>query len=181
MLFLSSSKSKIAQFDDPEFKYANAQPTSVSIDNLVAFTAEEFHASLITPFFIDFTFRVLIEGYDFNTSITHMLSATSQSHVARHTNVVHMRLNTQTPTVDSTLYVFTHPKWRPWGNRLPPACPDCASPHSWSDMIKQGSTYSYSCRRDNCSGWCSFAKPEGLEPCTPESNGGRWMKRKYKV
>jgi hypothetical protein len=153
----------------------------MSIDNLIAFTAKEFHASLVTPFFVDFTFRILIEGYDVNSSMTHMLSATSQSHLARHTNVIHMRLNTKTPRVDSTLYIFTHPRWRPWGNRLPPACPNCASPHSWSDGTNQGSTYSYFCRRDKCSGWCSFAKPEGFEMCTAESNGGRWMKQVYTV
>jgi hypothetical protein len=181
MLFLISSNGKIPCFDNTYFKYSNAQPVSVSIDNLIVFTAKEFHASLVTPFFVDFTFRILIEGFDLNTSMTHMLAATSQSHLARHTNVIHMYLNTQTATVDSTVYIFTNPRWRPWGNRLSPACPDCASPHSWSNVIKQGTTYSYSCRRDNCPGWCSFSKPEGFELCTTESNGGRWMKREYRV
>ncbi|KIM77371.1 hypothetical protein PILCRDRAFT_12012 [Piloderma croceum F 1598] len=100
----------------------------MSIDNLIAFTAKEFHASLVTLFFVDFTYRILIEGFDVNTSMTHMLAAMSQSHLARHTNVVHMRLDTQTPMVDSTIYIFTNPRWRPWGNRLPPACPD------WDDI-----------------------------------------------
>jgi hypothetical protein len=153
----------------------------MSIDDLIAFTAAEFHAALITPFFIDFTHRILIEGYSLNSSMKAMLSATSQTHLARHTSVVHMQLEAETSTVGSTLYVFAHPKWRPWGNRLPIACPICASPHSWSDVIKKGSTYSYVCRREGCSGWCSFPKPEGFEICTPEANGGRWLKKAYDI
>jgi hypothetical protein len=110
-----------------------------------------------------------------------MLTSASSTHLARHTNIVHMAFNSDTLALSSTLYVFTHPKWRPWGNRLPTACLKCASPHSWSDVVKVGSMYSYSCRRDGCDGWCSFNKPEGFELFTQVTNGGCWMKKAYSV
>jgi len=155
----------------------------MSVDNLIAFTATEFHAALVTPFFINFTQRILIEGYNLCTSMTPMLLATSQTHLARHTDLVYMQLKKETSLVHSTLYMFTHPKWRPWGNHLPISCPSCASPHSWSDLTKTQSTYNYSCKRTGCSGWCSFSKPDDFSPCKsePEVNGGCWIKKEYKV
>lgn len=150
----------------------------MSINYLIAFTAIEFHAALITPFFIDFTHRVLLEGFDLVSSMKYMLIATVQSPVACHTNIVLM-YKTGESSITSTLYVFTHPRWRPWGQRLPPACPKCCSPHSWSDEIKKNSTYSFVCRYEGCTGSCSFQKPDGFDLYTPDINGGRWMKKVY--
>jgi hypothetical protein len=75
--------------------------------------AKEFHALLITLFFIDFIDHVLIKGYDINASMTHILMTMSQSHFTHHTNIIHMWLNLNTLMVDSTLYIFTHLKWHP--------------------------------------------------------------------
>jgi len=152
---------------------------SLAADNLIAFTAAEFHPALIAPFFIDFAHRVLLEGFDLAQSMKQMLTATVQSPVARHTNIILLHRDDDN-SLASTLYVFTHPTWRPWGQRLPPACPECASPHSWSDAVRKYSTYSFSCRYEKCSGSCSFSKPEGFELYTPEMKGGRWMKKEYK-
>lgn len=110
-----------------------------------------------------------------------LLQSNTQNHLARHTNIVHIRHDANTSTFVSLIYIFTHPKWRPWGNRLPTACPKCSSPHSWSDVIKQGSTYSFTCRNGACPGLCSFTRPEGYETFTIEVNGGRWIKKEYKV
>ena len=151
----------------------------MSVDYLLAFTAVEFHASLITPFFINFTHCLLIEGFDLVSSMKHILITTVQSSIARHTNIVLMHQNASTTSITATLYVFTHPRWRPWGQRLPPACPKCSSPHSWSDKIKSRSTYSFVCRYKGCPGECSFTKPDGFELYTPDINGGRWMKKVY--
>jgi hypothetical protein len=152
----------------------------MSINDLMAFTAIEFHAALIAPFFIDFAHRILIEGFDLAPSMKHILTATAQSSVSRHTNIVLMHRNPSTLSIASTLYVFTHPKWCPWGQRLPPACPTCGSPHSWSGKVKKGSTYSFVCRYISCTGGsCSFDKPEGFELFTDDMNGGRWMKKDY--
>jgi hypothetical protein len=51
--------------------------------------AKEFHALLITLFFIDFIDHVLIKSYDINASMTHILMTMSQSHFTRHTNIIH--------------------------------------------------------------------------------------------
>jgi hypothetical protein len=149
------------------------------IDNLVAFTATEFQYALVTPFLVDFTHRILIEGFNVVPSMKHILTAIAQSSIARHTNVVLMHLNTATSSIASTLYVFTHPKWRPWGQRLPPACSVCASPHSWSDEIRKGSTYSFICRYPKCTGTCSFDRLSGFKLFMPDMSAGRWMKKEY--
>jgi hypothetical protein len=149
-------------------------------DNVIAFTAVEFHVAFVVPFFVDFTHRILIEGFDLALSVKHMLTAVAQSSVARHTNIIFMHRNPRTSSVTSTLYVFTHPSWRPWGEHLPPACPTCASPHSWANVVKKGSTYSFACRYGSCTASCSFDKPEGFELFTEPVNGGRWMKKDYK-
>ena len=149
------------------------------IDNLIASTAVKFHAVLITPFFVDFAYCVLLEGFDLEPSMRYILMATAQSPAARHTNIVLMRRNAGPPSITSMLYVFTHPKWRPWGQCLPLACPKCSSPHSWSDEVKSGSTYTFTCRYKDCIGLYSVEKPVGFELYKPDGNGGRWMKRDY--
>lgn len=152
----------------------------MSFDNIIAFTAVEFHAALTTPFFIDFTNRILVEGFDLASSMKHILTATAQSSVARHTNILLMHRVSGSSSIASTLYVFTHPRWRPWGHRLSPACPVCASPHSWSNEVRTGSTYSFACRYPFCRGSCSFDKPDGFELYTDDVKGGRWMKKDYR-
>ena len=159
----------------------NNKLTSASINHLVGFTAAQLHAALITPFFVEFTQRVLVEGYRLGPSMKYILASTSMSNLPHHTNIIYIQYDVDTSSLTSTIHVFTHPKWRPWGNRLSAACPKCSSPHSWSDVVKQGSTYTYNCRRYGCPGSCSFPKPEGFELSNIEVNGGRWMQKEYMV
>lgn len=150
---------------------------SVSVNDLVAFSAPEFHAGLTVGFFVDYAQRVLIEGFSLRPSFKQILTATSQSALGRHTNIVHVHRDAETSAFLAWAYVFTHVQWRPWGNRLPIACPECQSPQAWAQAGKQGSTYLYACRWKGCKGKCAFRKPEGYELYSQDVNGGRWMQK----
>ena len=152
---------------------------SFGIDNLVAFTAPEFHADLTVSFFVDYAQHVLVEGFELSTSFKALLIASSQSNLARHTNIIYVHFKDGCFS-EAKEYVFSHEKWRPWGHRLPPSCPECYSPESWKDPVKSKSTYIFNCRSDKCKGVCLFDKPEGFEPFVGDSvSGGRWLVRKY--
>ena len=117
----------------------------MSFDNIITFTALEFHAALTTLFFIDFMHRILVEGFDVASSMKHILTAVAQSSLARHTNILLMHCVPGSLSIASTLYVFTNPRWHPWGHCLSPTCPVCASLHTWSNEFKKGPTYSFAC------------------------------------
>ena len=55
----------------------------MSIDNLIAFTAKDFHLTLIAPFFIDFMYRILIEGHDLNIEPVLLEDAGSHADIDR--------------------------------------------------------------------------------------------------
>jgi hypothetical protein len=71
---------------------------------------------LVTSLFVDFMHRVLIEGFDPVPSMKFMLAATVQSPLAHHTNIVLLHPDANATSIDSTIYVFTHPMWCPWGH-----------------------------------------------------------------
>src|ERR1700736_6005110 len=83
---------------------------SIGIDDLVAFTAPEFHAILALSFFVDYTQRVLVEGFDLADSFKHTLNGCSQSHLAQHTNIVHARFKDSLALIVKE-YVVSHVKW----------------------------------------------------------------------
>ena len=152
----------------------------MGIDELVAFTAPEFHAILTVSFFVDFTHRVLVQGFNLSGSFKPMLTACSQSDLARHTNIVHVRLENG-HIAHSKEYIFSHAKWRPWGYRLPTSCNRCSSPQSWKDPVKSILMYIFSCRNANCCEVCTFNKPQDFVPFSSEVSGGRWMVRNYVI
>lgn len=160
--------------------FSNCHAISMAIDELVAFTAPEFHAVLTTSFFVDFTYRVLIEGFSLSHSFKPMLTACSQSNLARHTNIVHVHFEDGYIKY-SKEYVFSHKKWRPWGYRLPASCNGCSSPQSWKGPVKSKSTYSFNCRNVDCREVCSFVKPPHYVPFSSIVAGGRWMVRDYLI
>lgn len=152
---------------------------SFGINDLIAFTAPEFHVDLTVSFFVDYAQRILVEGFELSASFKALLTASSQSNLARHTNIIHVNFEDGCLS-QAKEYVFSHEKWRPWGHRLPPSCPKCSSPESWKDPVKSKSTYIFNCRSDTCDGVCSFEKQEGFEPLPGDSvAGGRWLVRKY--
>ena len=153
----------------------------MAFNDLVAFTAPQLQASLTSSFFVDFAQRVLVEGFSLEKSFSTMLAATSQSNLARHTNVVHIHATPGNSDLDGQDFIFSHPKLRPWGNRLPPSCPRCKSPRSWSSPVCQDKAIVFLCNRDKCKEKCRFVKPEGYELSKVKVSGGRWMSRAYTV
>lgn len=152
---------------------------SFGIDDLLAFTAPEFHADLTVSFFVDYAQRVLVEGFELSASFKALLTASSQSNLPRHTNIVYVNFE-DGHLSEAKEYVFSHEQWRPWGHRLPPSCPICSSPECWKDPVKSKSTYIFNCRSDKCAGVCLFDKQEGFEPLPGDSvAGGRWLVREY--
>jgi hypothetical protein len=160
--------------------FSNHRAISMAVDELVAFTAPEFHAVLTTSFFVDFAYRVLIEGFSLSYSFKPMLAACSQSSLARHTSIVHVHFENG-GIAYSKEYVFSHEKWRPWGYRLPASCNGCSSPLSWKDPVKSKSTYIFNCRNVDCREVCSFEKPPHFVPFSSDVAGGRWMVRDYVI
>jgi len=153
----------------------------LNINNLVAFTAPQLHAVLTAGFFIDYAQRTLVEGFTLEKSFRAILAATSQSNLARHTNVVHVYSNDDCSALRVFQYVFIHPKFRPWGQRLPPSCSICKSPRSWSLRSSKNETVVFKCKKKNCKGFCQFVRPDGYEMGKANVNGGHWMHKSYAV
>ena len=148
---------------------------SLTINDMVTFTAPQLHASLTSHFFVDYTMRVVIEGFGLKPSFQSLLTTSAQSNFSRHTNIVHLYYSQNGSEVLTDNYIFSHPKLRPWGQWLPISCPSCSSLHSWSDPTRHQSTIIFACTRSGCLGLCTFRKLEGVEPVGKEVNGGRWM------
>lgn len=152
----------------------------MKVDDLVAFSARKLQVSLTATFFVDYAQRVLLEGYTLHSHFKSLLTASAQSNVARHTNLVYVRRKTH-GKLDACEFVFTHPIFRPWGCRIPSSCPSCKSPCSWSKPIKQGQCIIFVCTREDCRGTCRFKKPDDAEMVGSNVNGGRWMIKKCAI
>jgi hypothetical protein len=161
--------------DQENFKGLLQSVQNLSFNDMVSFTAPELHATLTVSFFVDFTQRVLVEGFPLCTSFKAILTATSQSFLARHTNVVYIRHSDDGSKLCIERYTFTHPKWCPWGHQLPLACPGCSSPCPWTDPQTTGSTIPFTCRFDSCTTKCHFQRPDNLRFVGGDMSGGRWM------
>ena len=147
----------------------------------MAFSALQLQFSLTCPFFLDYAQRVLVEGYSLHTDFKALLTATSQSNFARHTNLMYFQRQAGSLKLEVSEFNFSHPTFRPWGFRIPASCPECKSPRSWGKPIKQGSSIIFVCHRTGCKGICRFGKPEGIQLLDTNVNGGRWMVKKYLV
>lgn len=154
---------------------------SHNINDLIAFTAPELHASLAVGFFVDYTQCMVMEGFALKTAFKSILATAAQSNFSRHTNIVHVYPEENVSTLSANKYIFSHPKLRPWGERLPIACNSCGLPHSWSDPIRHSSTIIFNCIRHGCPGVCRFPKPEDITFVGHDVNGGRWMVKSLPV
>ena len=146
----------------------------IKVDELVAFCATQLQVSLTCTFFVDYAQRVLLEGFSLESHFKSLLNASSQSNVARHTNIMYIRHHNRSQ-MQVVKFIFTHPVIRPWGERLPSACSLCKSPRPWSKPVKQGNAIVYVCQRKGCRGVCRFMKPDDVEMLGPRVNSGRWM------
>ena len=88
-------------------------PNRLNINDFIVFTAAEFHTALTTLFFIDYAQRILIEGFELRSSLDNILTATSQSPLGRHTNLVSIHHDAQTSALEAVKLIFTHTVWGP--------------------------------------------------------------------
>lgn len=146
----------------------------MNVDDLIAFSAPKLQASLTGSFFVDYAQRILVEGYTLKSHFKSLLSASAQSNVARHTNIVYFHRQNRT-TLSAFEFTFTHTRFRPWGWRIPPACSSCRSPRPWSKPIKQGTTLIFVCNQEGCRGTLRFSRPDDVDMVGENVNGGRWM------
>lgn len=157
------------------------------MSHLVSFTAKKLHPLLLTPFLIDYTQRVLIEGFTLEDSFEAILSSTSHANLSRHSTIVRFFPKTLTvPAIQATEYIFVHERLRPWGHSLPIACPICKCPRAWGRPIKENSTIVFWCKTLNangvkCPGKARYRKPDGLVPFSRDVGGGRWMMQDLQV
>ena len=77
------------------------------INRTIAFGAPQLHATLLVPFFLDYTQRVLVEGFKPEESFKSILSATAHASIACHSSIVYMELNDNC-TVNAGELIFTH-------------------------------------------------------------------------
>ena len=68
-------------------------------------------------------------------------------------------------------------KYSPWGLWLPISC-KCSTLQPWGAMVKQQSTYIFSCHQPGCSGQFCAPKPAGFEIVGQAMKEGHWMERK---
>lgn len=152
----------------------------MKVDDLVAFSATKLQPSLTSTFFVDYAQRVLVEGYPLQGHFKSILTTSTQSNVACHTNLVYFQRQKRAK-LDASEFIFTHSVIRPWGHRVPSICSSCKSPRPWSKPIKQGHTIIFVCTREGCRGTCRFTKPDNVEMLGTTVNGGQWMVKKRSV
>lgn len=116
-----------------------------------------------------------------------MLTATSTSSFVRHTNLLYVQIpDSNIKPVLSFEYVWTHPKLRPFGRRLPANCAQCGCINSFGSPVrltpKTGSKYIFICQGHNIEGKsCLYelaVEPmEGFKAFGKAQDGARWMVR----
>ncbi|KZP17781.1 hypothetical protein FIBSPDRAFT_894021 [Athelia psychrophila] len=76
----------------------------------IAFLSLGLIPSLTNGFWLNFAFRVIIEGTSLGDALPYMLSATSMSQYVRHTNLLYVKIpDSNTKPVICSEYVWTHP------------------------------------------------------------------------
>ncbi|KZP23225.1 hypothetical protein FIBSPDRAFT_889841 [Athelia psychrophila] len=154
-------------------------------DEAIAFSSPGLIPSLTNAFWLDFVFRVLIEGASLQDALPIMLTATSTSQFVRHTNLLYVRIpDSNTEPLLCSEYVWTHPKLRPFGRRLPANCPQCGCINSYGSPIrltpKAGSRYIFVCQGhtiegNRCNHELSVQPMDGFKPFGNQQDGARWM------
>lgn len=153
----------------------------------IAFSSPKLVPSLTNPFWLEFSQRVLVEGFPLQQALTHMLATTSTSPFVRHTNLLYARIpQLTTEPVVCYDYVWTHPEFRPFGHRLPVNCPGCGCIDTFGPPRKQtpasGTKYTFQCRGHKidaslCQHQIVVVPMDGFEAFGHAQNGARWMQR----
>lgn len=156
-------------------------------DEAIAFSSPGLIPSLTNGFWLDFVLRVLIEGASLQDALPYMLTATSTSPFVRHTNLLYVQIpDSNTKPVHSFEYVWTHPKLRPFGRRLPANCSQCGCINSYGSPIKltprSGSRYIFICQGitiegNRCDHELSVQPMDGFKAFGNPQDGARWMVR----
>ncbi|KZP26988.1 hypothetical protein FIBSPDRAFT_948951 [Athelia psychrophila] len=151
----------------------------------IAFSSPGLIPSLTNGFWLDFAFRVMIEGASLGHALPYMLSATSTSQFVRHTNLLYVKIpDSNTEPVVCSEYVWTHPRFRPFGRRLPANCSQCGCINSYGSPIrltpKSGSRYIFVCQGltiegNRCDHELSVQPMDGFKAFGNPQDGARWM------
>lgn len=159
----------------------------VHADEAIAFSSPGLIPTLTNGFWLDFVMRVLIEGASLHDALPYMLTATSTSPFVRHTNLLYAQIpDSNIKPVLSFEYVWTHPKLRPFGRRLPANCSHCGCINSYGSPIKltprSGSTYIFACQGhtiegNRCGHELSVQPMDGFKTFGNPQDGARWMVR----
>jgi len=143
-------------------------------------TAPEFQAILTISFFVDFTQRILIEGFDL---ILHSeqyqcdKSVTSwSSHKRRH--ITQVQDKTCMKTHSRGLSLHTH-SFRPWGLRLPISCEKCGCTPTLGGRDEPEFHLCLYCRGKQCSG--EFRRTRASWIDRNETKGGHWMEKQITI
>lgn len=157
----------------------------------IAFSSPGLVPALTNSFWMDYSVRVLLEGFHLQDALPYMLSSTSTSPFVRHTNLLYVRIpRTSTKPITCSELVWTHPDLRPFSRRFPANCPECGCMDSFARPIKltpKGSTkYVFVCDGTNIAGKeclheLTVEPMDGFEPYGRSQNGARWMLRTEQV
>lgn len=159
----------------------------VHAEEAIAFSSPGLIPTLTNPFWLDFTIRVLVEGFTLIQALPYMLACTSTLSFVRHTNLLHVQISPSKNNIAlASEYIWTHPSLRPFGRRLLANCIQCGCLDSYGAPIKvtpkSGTTYVFVCKGLGGAGHsCSHelvVKPmEGFIPYGKPQDGARWMVR----
>ncbi|KZP34059.1 hypothetical protein FIBSPDRAFT_881511 [Athelia psychrophila] len=145
----------------------------VHANEAIAFLSPGLIPTLTNVFWLDFTIRVLIEGYSLDKALPYMLTATSTSSFVRHTNLLYVRISTSQPKAAlSSEFVWTHPELRPFGRRLPANCAECGCIDTFGSPIKLTPKAGSKCLHE-----LAVEPMEGFETYGKSQNGSWWMVR----
>lgn len=168
------------------FIYKFLLPLRIHASDIVAFSSRNLIPSLTTPFWLDYTTRVLIQGFDIDTALPQMLACTSTSPVVRHTNLVICKVpSSATDPFVYRQFVWTHPELRPFGHRLPINCTSCGCLSTFTKPVKYNrpgspSTYTFLCSGNTVEGTrcvrqLTVEPIEGFQPYGNSHKGAKWM------
>jgi hypothetical protein len=119
---------------------------------------------------------VLVDNGDLIRSLEHILPLANI--LCRHSNLILIqRYINHTPVVRRL--VWTHPKLRPWGHRIPVQCTKCHGLRSWSDVYANGNgAPQVHCLNSCCLHHIQFPAPvpnNEVQWFGQSVLGGRWM------
>jgi hypothetical protein len=144
---------------------------SLSISDVVAFTATELQPCLTVGFIINYAQQVLVEGFPLGTCFQRLLPTASA--ICRHTDIVHIQRTHE--GINGYRYIWVHPEIRPWGHMLPVQCSKCGCIRPWMSAAGTDGARLFTCQNPRCTNKLTFCALKEKSWLGGDVFGGRWL------